>query len=113
MRKSVAVVVGILALSFVVLACNSLPTTQIIYGQTTCTTASTSYASCNSTLTFPASFVDTSYAVTCSGVPNNPGGKLNLSSQTTNTVVVSVTNGTANGAMADQFTNVNCIGVHP
>lgn len=79
-----------------------------------CTTGATSFDTCTDTLTWPATFGDTNYAVVCSGanVNNNLGGEagvLQPDSLTATTVVVKTQNMRSVTAHMDQ---VSCIGIH-
>jgi len=80
----------------------------------TCTTTASSYNTCTDVLTWPVSFGDTAYSVTCQGVnPNiNEGGEsesFSINSYNASTVTVATQTQAARTAHAIEL---HCIGVH-
>lgn len=75
-----------------------------------CTTAASSYSTCNSTVSWPTPFSSTTYGVYCSGVgPTNGRAAIQgLTSQSTGNVVVSVV---TEGSAAITYSKIWCIGV--
>lgn len=78
-----------------------------------CTTSGASYANCSTTVTWPVNFVDTNYSVTCSGINATQFPYVSSISKSTTNVVVTISNGTSNGAMASTYAELDCVGVHP
>lgn len=86
---------------------------------TPCTTTSSSFDSCTNTITWPTSWVDAKYAVTCSGVgPNDPAhgaGTLGrvafngVTTKTSNTVTVMTS---TQGSVPVSWDEVDCQGMH-
>lgn len=81
--------------------------------------SSNSFDACVSTVTWPHSFADTSYVMTCTAqgtgyntgvAANNNANLIYVSSQSTGTAVIIIQNGRGS---ADTPTKVFCIGVHP
>lgn len=75
-----------------------------------CTTAASSYSTCNSTVSWGAAFPSTNYGVYCSGVSPSDGRAAiqGLTSQSTGNVVVSVV---TEGSVAVTYGKIWCIGV--
>jgi hypothetical protein len=75
-----------------------------------CTTAASSYSTCNSTVSWPTAFTSNSYGVYCMGVtPSNGRAAIQgLTSQNLGNVVVSVV---TEGSVAVTFGKISCIGV--
>ncbi len=78
------------------------------------TPAATSYASCTFGATWPSSFADTSYTVSCTeGAASGVVVALRLIAKTTSGITLQIQNGTADGAVSSTLASVDCIGVHP
>jgi hypothetical protein len=77
----------------------------------TCTTGSSSYDACDSSLTWPVAFADTDYSVTCVGVnASDPRAVIHAVSLKTTTGVTAST--VTEGSVAVSFGEIDCIGVH-
>lgn len=77
----------------------------------TCTTGSSSYDTCSTSLTWPSAFADTNYAVTCNGInPSDARATINgiTTKSTTGVAVLTVTE----GSVAVSFGEIDCVGVH-
>ena len=91
---------------------------QAVKTTTTCgPTAASSYDTCQTILTWPTAFADTGYIPVCSGLSANINGTgtgqaivLTVTSYTTTQVT---TNTQTQRSVAGQFTEIDCIGLHP
>jgi hypothetical protein len=84
---------------------------------TPCTTGSSSFDTCDNSISWPVAFADANYSVTCTGVTavdgSNPTtGRVNLQIASQSTISVTVRTVTL-GASAVHWTQFNCTGVHP
>ena len=84
---------------------------------TPCTTGSSSFDTCDNSISWPVAFASANYSVTCNGVTavdgaNPTTGRVNLQIASQNTVSVAVRTVTL-GASAVHWTQVNCTGVLP
>lgn len=87
---------------------------------TPCTTGSSSFDSCTTTITWPTSFVNVGYVATCNGVgpvdpAHGPGtfGRVafnGITTKTTNTVTVMIS---TQGSVPVSFDEIDCQGVQP
>ena len=80
-----------------------------------CTTGTSSYAQCASTTAnWGTAFPDTSYGVSCTGVGMMTGNvtQLWVSTKSTTGVVISLQNGSASGAVASTWAEIDCVGKH-
>ena len=80
-----------------------------------CTTGTSSYAQCASTAAnWGTAFPDTAYGVSCTGVGMMTGNvtQLWVSTKSTTSVTVSLQNGSASGAVASTFAEIDCVGKH-
>lgn len=80
---------------------------------TTCPTSTGAGATCTFTILWPVPFLNTTYAVSCTGdtITGNPY-IAGLSAKSTTGVTVTVSNGTASSATASTYGDMECIGVH-
>jgi hypothetical protein len=91
---------------------------QAVKTTTTCgPTAASSYDTCQTILTWPTAFADTGYIPVCSGLSANINGTgtgqaivLTVTSYTTTQVT---TNTQTQRSVAGQFTEIDCVGLHP
>ncbi len=77
-----------------------------------CTTGSTSFSFCNSTVTWPSAFADTGYQAVCQGnAPNDP--RAYIGGQFTKTTTTMVIQTVTAGSNAVSYSNIDCIAIHP
>lgn len=79
-----------------------------ISNSTTCPTGGSGGATCTFTVPWPTAWTDTTYAVTCTGVDPSNFPSIRGVTRSTNNVLVSVQNGTANMAMVSGYSEVDC-----
>jgi len=92
----------------------TVPTVPIIKSASAagCTTGSTSFSFCNSTVTWPSAFADTSYQAVCQGnAPNDP--RAYIGGQFTKTTTTMVVQTVTAGSNAVSYSNIDCIAIHP
>lgn len=88
--------------------------TKVAFPQsTTCPTGSSGGATCTYTLSWVPAWTDTLYVPVCTGVGPSNYPSIQGVAKSTNNIVVTVQNGTANMAMVSGYTAMGCIGVHP
>lgn len=80
-----------------------------ISNSTTCPTSGSGGATCTFTVPWVPAWADTGYAVACTGV--NPSNYPSIQGvvKSTNNVIVTVQNGTANMAMVSNYSEVDCV----
>lgn len=81
---------------------------------TPCSTTNTANNTCNNVISWPSSFADTNYSVTCMGIgaTNFPFIPYAQSKSTTQVSVVT-SNGQGSAAAVSSFGEIDCTGVHP
>jgi hypothetical protein len=88
--------------------------TKAAVNASVCSTASTAGATCNTTVTWPSSFADTAYSVSCTGTGTITGAPyIAGASKANGSVVVTISNGQGSQAVVSTYGEIDCIGVHP
>jgi hypothetical protein len=99
--------------------CVSVPTNIQAADSPGCTTGTSSYNTCTTTVNWPVAFADTNYEVTCTGLfPNIDGsgsiGRTKLVGVVTKTTsAVAVATGNDGTSSNVGFATISCIAVHP
>jgi len=95
-------------------ACGTTNVTRTATNSSICSTTSSSYSQCNTTISWNNSgFADTNYVATCQGVGASGFPYIvGSASQTATTITITISNGTASGAQVSTYGSINCIGVH-
>lgn len=79
-----------------------------------CTTPGGVPHTCTTIVTWASAFADTAYIAVCSGkTPTNFPVIQAVTTYTTTTVSVIISDGTADEAVASTYASLNCIGIHP
>jgi hypothetical protein len=77
-----------------------------------CTTGSTSFSFCNTTITWPSAFANTGYQAVCQGnAANDP--RAYIGGQFTKTTTTMIVQTVTAGSNAVSYGNIDCIAVHP
>lgn len=91
---------------------SSCGSAAIDYGRLTsgvCSTTTSAYATCTSTVTLNSAEPDTNYSVACTGVGQTGAPHIAGVSKSTTSVTVTISNGTSNGAVASTFSEIDCV----
>lgn len=95
------------------LCTTSSSTYKLQFGTTTstCTTGSSSYDSCPTTVFWPSNFADTNYVAVCfGGNPNNP--RAALPSWSSKAIGSIIANTVTEGSVGVRYSEIDCIGLH-
>lgn len=80
---------------------------------TPCTTGNTGNAECTNTITWPSSFADSNYAVSCQGIGRTNFPFIPFVTKAAGTVTVTTSTGENAAATNSSFNEIDCQGNHP